>query len=120
MGRRVLATKRIEQQAEFNFEAAPLARHDDPQTSRDAAAAVIAKLPERRRECLELIKNNPGICGSEIEREHPQLRKRIAELANKGLIEQCGERQSRVSGYRGVCWRVSDGAAAALADEGDA
>jgi len=93
-------------QQQFTYTAGT-ARRSDPQTSHDAAANITTKLAGRRRECLELIRRNPGICGSEIEARNPQLRKRIRELERLGLIAECGERKSAASGYRGKCWIVA-------------
>jgi hypothetical protein len=81
----------------------PIARKSDPVTSVAAAQAITASgtREDNTRECLALVRREPGICGSEMPE---RLRKRLKELEAAGLVRRGEMRESKVSGFSNVTW----------------
>ena len=82
----------MEQQNLFELYREPLARKSDPPTSHQAAASLVdeGKLGNMQRMVLALIREHPGLTGSELDEISPgrkgQAHKRLKELERKNLI----------------------------------
>jgi DNA-binding MarR family transcriptional regulator len=82
----------MHQQA-LNFEAAPLARGLDPESSHRAAEGVVRRgtVSKHERQILDGLRDHPNVTAAElakyIELDHVQIGKRTGAMAKKGLIE---------------------------------
>lgn len=80
-------------------------------TSIQAWNEIQKKLPESRRQVLEIIMSHPGLTGREIEfrlagtRIGRKANARISELHQQGLIEEVGERHCSITDKSAVTWR---------------
>jgi hypothetical protein len=93
----------------------PIARNSDPQSSYEAARAlkVSGKLGEECATALRLLRECTGpdaptareIAGEDFELR-TMLRRRFADLREKGLVVNGEERVCRVAGTRAQTWRV--------------
>lgn len=87
-----------------------LSRRDDPETSKQAAAKVAAKLNTEREYALACVTGNPGWTSSELEahyKPHPEgrIRKRLKELERMGLVLKGLDRICRSNGNKaGTYW----------------
>lgn len=103
--------------------ARPLARTEDPGTSRAAAAQVAPTLNDRQRFALDAIRRHPGRTVSELEEivgcRSRVIGRRTAELEVKGLIRRGEDRRCRVTGYRADTWHPVDDAGPAIKEAAD-
>jgi hypothetical protein len=86
-----------------------LSRRSDPETSKQAAAKVSAKLTTEREYALACVIGNPGWTSAELEahyRPHPEgrIRKRLAELERMGLVWRGVNRPCRQNGNSAAVW----------------
>jgi len=91
----------------------PLARKDDPPTSKMAAVKIAPKLTMTRQRVLTDIINNPGTTAGEIDvrLKSPSAHKRVSDLHAMGLIREDATRICQTSGHRARTWtamRISD------------
>lgn len=107
------------QQTMFDFDAKPLARSSDPETSKEAAREAAPNLGRCHRTVIaameitlterddatarELAKTGHTLSSCTI--EHETLRKRVRELVVKGVFEEVGVRQCLVSGKKVTTFR---------------
>ncbi len=103
-------------------------RRTDPRTSRVAAKRHEPKLSERRRQVLELVRDNPDSTSGEIARafaerhKHLSIRvaattpqKRLPELEKLGCVIRRRPRECTDTGEMCATWRISDGGRRELA-----
>jgi predicted HTH transcriptional regulator len=99
-------------QKQMDFDATALVRRTDPETSREAAFAGVARGTFARTERLALryIAANPGRTAKELEViagvTDGQIRKRLAGLKRKGKIFNGDPRKCNVSGRNARTWKV--------------
>ena len=99
-------------QLDFIFEAAPgAARRNDPDTSKAAAEAVAPRSGTQRRRVLDALVrfHRQGMTDAELATflaMHPgSAAKRRGELADVGLVEDCGERRLTPHGCNAIVWK---------------
>ena len=76
----------------FNRFTEPLVRTDDPPTSHQAAAAIVdeGKLGNMQRHVLQLIRDNPGLTGSELDEIPLGRRGQAHKLGGTLTIKELG------------------------------
>lgn len=88
----------------------PIAKKTDPTTSHKGARSVTrsGRRINQISFCLRLVINNPGSICDELGEisglGYRKVSKRLSDLKNLGLIEQCGERQSLESNHSQLRW----------------
>ncbi len=93
------------------FEPYTRARSTDPGTSHEAAEAISSNLRKLQAFVLETLREHPnGLTDYELEEKcgshGSTYRTRRAELAEMGLVEQCGHRI--IAGSNRNVWRATD------------
>ena len=87
-------------QAETLFDAPPLARHDDPQTSRNAARRMGMATPNLHQQILDLLGQRPhrALTKNEVAeklgvdpRKWPSVASALSQLRNAGHLKWTGE-----------------------------
>ena len=80
----------------------PLARRSDPETSRNAAMRLASsgRLNKQEEKALELVRENPGRTGAELDKisgvSKRQISKRLAGLAEKNKIRRGDDDEVRI------------------------
>jgi hypothetical protein len=95
------------------FEAYTRARSTDPETSHQAAEAIVPKISEIQRDILDLLSQESdaerGLTDYEIESRFGNYtstyRTRRAELTEMGLIRAAGTR--KIKGRNRIVWKLS-------------
>lgn len=99
----------------------PAARSTDPETSHEAARRVTESGVRQghAERVLAAVRAHPGMTSRELAGptglERHEVARRLADLANAGLVEQQDARPCSVGRGRAVTWRVIEGAAVAAA-----
>lgn len=90
------------------------ARNTDPSTSREAAASVL-RIRETQQHILDTLRTHGPLTDEQISHvafeegwytSPSGLRTRRAELVEKGLIADSGERHRTASGRRTIIWKA--------------
>jgi hypothetical protein len=79
------------------------------QTSRDAAAGIAPKAQSLRVRCYEALKERPGTAEDLAERLGApvmNIRPRLSECANMGLIRDTGRRGPASGGQQAIIWEI--------------
>ena len=90
-----------------------LARSTDPETSHEAARAVVPRLGQLQQQLLEVVREHPGRTMNELaqlkgERDPRTFNRRASELEKAGVIRVGVTKTCSVSGRRARTWRVCD------------
>lgn len=90
-----------------------LARSTDPDTSHEAARAVLPNLGQLQQALYEAVREHPGRTMNELanlkgERDPRTFNRRASELEKAGAIRVERTRLCKVSGRRARTWRVCD------------
>ncbi len=91
----------MHQQA-LNFDAAPLARGLDPESSHRAAEGVVRRgtVSRHERTILNALRDHPNVTAGElakyIDLDSVQIARRVSAMVDKGLIQICPARRCTV------------------------
>ena len=86
-----------------------LARRGDPSTSKEAARAVAASMPESMVYALSWLTSFPGSTAAELDEMSTlrggAIRKRLNDLRRVGLAKTDGIRKCKITGRRAQTWQ---------------
>jgi len=91
----------------------PIARRDDPETSKAAARDVTAsgKRAKQAAECLSAVRMFPSSTSAELAvsagLDRYTAARRLPELRSRGLVENGPARLCRVTGRAAMTWRAA-------------
>lgn len=93
---------------------APRHHRNDPDTSRQAAAAIKPVLGKLQQEALALVTCYPGRTAHELDRIYGKgdgvtMARRLSDLKKAGLAYTKGTRPNPVTGNACACWWAVDG-----------
>lgn len=88
------------------FDASPIARQSDPETSQIAAADIEPKLSGCRREFVERLRVLGAATAQEVADGNETIRKRAKECERMGWIVNAGARRCRVTGKMATVYRA--------------
>jgi predicted HTH transcriptional regulator len=90
-----------------------LARRDDPETSKIAAAEIVPQLGELQAWVLDLVQKDPRRTVSEMAeglnlRDPRQIGRRLNELRKAGRIREAGKRQCSITNRACIVYEIAD------------
>lgn len=95
----------------MNYPYAPGVKTATPETSREAAAAVVDMAAIVRERVYQMLKVFPDATPDEAAAflcvDKLSVRPRFSELAKQGRIEDSGRRRKNASGKSAAAWRVA-------------
>jgi hypothetical protein len=89
-----------------------LARKGHPETSRQAAREVFARLPQLYEYVLAVVKLYPRSTASEMadregQRDVRRIGRRLPELEKLGRVRRCGSRVCTITGKTATTWEAA-------------